>query len=175
VTAGLFSAVATTFIVAMQSTLGPNPTDTTNALLMMLTHTIDNSTLSDQTLGLPTQTLAYASLAVSLLAALGAALKGQWLSHFNRFGRGTLDDRGCRRQQKRNGPKRWQFEVVTEALPALLQITRLLFGIALSANVWLQDQIVASVIVGTTAFGALCYLIITIALFSAPYCSFQTP
>ncbi|KIJ61572.1 hypothetical protein HYDPIDRAFT_56549, partial [Hydnomerulius pinastri MD-312] len=31
--AGLFSAVATTFIAAMQPTLSPDPSDTTNALL----------------------------------------------------------------------------------------------------------------------------------------------
>ncbi|KAF9245052.1 hypothetical protein BU15DRAFT_8464, partial [Melanogaster broomeanus] len=87
--AGLFSAVSTSFIAGTQSNLSPNPSDTTNALLMMLIHTIDNSTFNGQDLGPPTwhgpgpsvvwtQTLMYASLSASLLAALGAMLGKQW-------------------------------------------------------------------------------------------------
>ncbi|KAF8840490.1 hypothetical protein BDN67DRAFT_903360, partial [Paxillus ammoniavirescens] len=89
--AGLFSAVSTSFIVGMEPSLSPNPSDTTNALLMMLVHAIDNSTFSGQVanLGLPPwhgpglsiiwiQTLMYASLSTSLLAALGAMLGKQW-------------------------------------------------------------------------------------------------
>ncbi|KAF9222666.1 hypothetical protein BS17DRAFT_675401, partial [Gyrodon lividus] len=87
--AGLFSAVSTSFIVGTGSSLSPNPSDTTNALLMILIHTINNSTFSGQDLelrpwhgpGSPVvwiQTLMYASLSASLLAALGAMLGKQW-------------------------------------------------------------------------------------------------
>ncbi|KIJ67603.1 hypothetical protein HYDPIDRAFT_72186, partial [Hydnomerulius pinastri MD-312] len=87
--AGLFSAVSTSFIVAMEPNLSPNPSDTTNVLLMILIHTIDNSTFNGQDLALPSwngpgssvvwvQTLIYASLSASLLAALGAMLGKQW-------------------------------------------------------------------------------------------------
>ncbi|KAG2357895.1 hypothetical protein BDR07DRAFT_1244679, partial [Suillus spraguei] len=84
--AGLFSAVNSTFIVGMQ----PNTGDTTNALILQLIKIAVNgansvpdiSALSSST-GVPSstvwmQTLAYASLAFSVLAAFGAVLGKQW-------------------------------------------------------------------------------------------------
>jgi hypothetical protein len=186
--AGLFSAVSTSFIVGMEPSLSPNPSDTTNALLMMLIHAIDNSTFGgqDANLGLPPwhgpgssiiwiQTLMYASLSTSLLAALGAMLGKQWLSHFQRSGRGTVGARGRRRQQKLDGLQTWHFDTVLEALPALLQISLLLFGIALAANIWAQQRVVASVIVGTTALGVLFYISIVVSSLTTINCPFQTP
>ncbi|KAJ8579987.1 hypothetical protein M405DRAFT_753815, partial [Rhizopogon salebrosus TDB-379] len=84
--AGLFSAVNSTFIVGMQ----PNPGDTTNALILQLIKmiadgpnvAIDINSLSSST-GYPSstvwmQTLSYASLAFSVLAAFGAVMGKQW-------------------------------------------------------------------------------------------------
>ncbi|KAH7911653.1 hypothetical protein BJ138DRAFT_1006163, partial [Hygrophoropsis aurantiaca] len=87
--AGLFSAVSTTFITSMQSNLSPDPTATTNVLLMQLVQVANASAFAGQDLGLPswngpgstviwTQSLIYASLSASLLAALGAVLGKQW-------------------------------------------------------------------------------------------------
>ncbi|KAG1727874.1 hypothetical protein EDB19DRAFT_1642767 [Suillus lakei] len=83
--AGLFSAVNSTFIIGMQ----PHPGDTTNVLLLhMIQITVngpnsvpDISNLSSST-GYPSstiwmQTLAYASLAFSVLAAFGAVVGKQ--------------------------------------------------------------------------------------------------
>ncbi|KAG2127546.1 uncharacterized protein EDB93DRAFT_1046003, partial [Suillus bovinus] len=84
--AGLFSAVNSTFIVGMQ----PDPGDTTNALVLNLIQIIvdgPNSVPNINTLSSSTgfssatvwmQTLAYASLAFSVLAAFGAVLGKQW-------------------------------------------------------------------------------------------------
>ncbi|KIK35361.1 hypothetical protein CY34DRAFT_31079, partial [Suillus luteus UH-Slu-Lm8-n1] len=79
--AGLFSAVNTAFIIAMQ----PNSGDTTNALLQQLIQITANSSSAAQiTFNSPTPTpvwsqgLAYASLALSLVAAFGAVLGKQW-------------------------------------------------------------------------------------------------
>ncbi|KAG2114842.1 hypothetical protein DEU56DRAFT_699092, partial [Suillus clintonianus] len=84
--AGLFSAVNSTFIIGMQ----PNPGETTNMLLLHLIQMTANGTsavndisnLSSST-GYPpstiwTQTLAYASLSFSVLAAFGAVMGKQW-------------------------------------------------------------------------------------------------
>ncbi|KAH7911664.1 hypothetical protein BJ138DRAFT_990385, partial [Hygrophoropsis aurantiaca] len=87
--AGLFSAVSTTFITSMQSSLSPDPTATTNTLLMRLVQATNTSAFAGQDLELPlwngpgstviwSQSLIYASLATSLLAALGAVLGKQW-------------------------------------------------------------------------------------------------
>ncbi|KAJ8580121.1 hypothetical protein M405DRAFT_721259, partial [Rhizopogon salebrosus TDB-379] len=84
--AGLFSAVNSTFIVGMQ----PNPADTTNFLMLQLIKIVaegpnavnDINGLSSST-GYPSstvwmQTLAYASLSFSVLAAFGAVMGKQW-------------------------------------------------------------------------------------------------
>ncbi|KAG1882252.1 hypothetical protein F4604DRAFT_1533986, partial [Suillus subluteus] len=83
--AGLFATVNTAFIIAMQ----PNPSDTTNDLLVQLIHNISNGRPATQpnilasSTGLSSsklwmQALAYASLAISLLAAYGAVMGKQW-------------------------------------------------------------------------------------------------
>ncbi|KAJ8586737.1 hypothetical protein M405DRAFT_716017, partial [Rhizopogon salebrosus TDB-379] len=84
--AGLFSAVNSTFIVKMQ----PNPADTTNILMLQLIKIVaegpnaanDIGSLSSST-GYSSsivwmQTLAYACLAFSVLAAFGAVMGKQW-------------------------------------------------------------------------------------------------
>ncbi|KAH7918738.1 hypothetical protein BV22DRAFT_1024071, partial [Leucogyrophana mollusca] len=87
--AGLFSAVSTSFLTAMQSSLSPDPTDTTNALLMQVVHALNNTAFAGQNLEPPAwngpgsttiwvQSFIYASLSASLLAALGAMLGKQW-------------------------------------------------------------------------------------------------
>ncbi|KAJ8586865.1 hypothetical protein M405DRAFT_712461, partial [Rhizopogon salebrosus TDB-379] len=82
--AGLFSAVNTAFIIALQ----PNPVETTNILLVQLIQiatygptVIQPAAISSFT-GYSSkfwmQALAYVSLSFSLLAALGAVLGKQW-------------------------------------------------------------------------------------------------
>ncbi|KAG2109312.1 uncharacterized protein F5147DRAFT_635330 [Suillus discolor] len=91
--AGLFSAVSATFLGIMLANLSPDPSDTTNALLMMIYHQLNNTAFPGQVPSLPsgngppwiiiwTQTLLYASLSTSLLAALGAVLGQQWLRDY---------------------------------------------------------------------------------------------
>ncbi|KAG2103484.1 uncharacterized protein F5147DRAFT_580414, partial [Suillus discolor] len=84
--AGLFSAVNSTFIIGMQ----PNPAETTNVLLFHLIQMTANGTntasdISGLSSSMPypsstiwMQTLAYASLSFSVLAAFGAVLGKQW-------------------------------------------------------------------------------------------------
>ncbi|KAG0708345.1 hypothetical protein DFH29DRAFT_767796, partial [Suillus ampliporus] len=87
--AGLFSAVTTSFIVNMQQNLAPDPATETNTLLKKLIHTVNNSTFPGDNFDTPpwtgpsiteiwVQSLIYASLSASLLAALGAMLGKQW-------------------------------------------------------------------------------------------------
>ncbi|KAH7917890.1 hypothetical protein BV22DRAFT_988220, partial [Leucogyrophana mollusca] len=183
---GLFSAVSTTFITGMQSSLSPDPTDTTNALLRQLIQATNSSAFPGQSLDPPawngpgttviwTQSFLYASLCASLLAALGAVLGKQWLGHYRRRGGGTIEERSKRRQQKLNGLEAWHFHAVLEVLPVLLQISLLLFGVALSAYVWTEQSTIGAVVIGTTAFGILFYISITLASLISPTCPFQTP
>lgn len=182
---GLFSAVSTTFIVSLQSALSPDETKMTNALLKLLIHTLDNTTFDGRQPDLPQwngpgeteiwiQCLMYASLSTSLIAALGAVLGKQWLGHFVRCGRGPIDVRGRLRQQKMDGLQTWYFSAVLEALPLLIQISLLLFGIALGASIWTQQPTIATPVVLTMAFGALFYGAIVVSCVVSPTCPFQT-
>ncbi|KAN0092555.1 hypothetical protein V8E55_003339 [Tylopilus felleus] len=183
---GLFSAVSASFLVSIQAGLKPDPTDTTNALLMMLVNANNHSAFSNQALGIPAwngpspttvccQALGYAALSASLLAALGAVLAKQWLSDFTRFRRGPLQERGRRRQQKLDSLKAWRFEVFTGALPALIQLALLLFSIALAINLWELNRVVGSMVIVATALGVLFYYSLTLASLLSPTCPFHTP
>ncbi|KAH8085450.1 hypothetical protein BXZ70DRAFT_561242 [Cristinia sonorae] len=142
---GLFTAVTATIASITISSLSPDPTVTTNILLLniliSLNHTGD---AIPQGMPLPSwdgpststiwfQTFLYASLVCSLLVALGAVLATQWLSRYSAVDdRGTVEDRGKRRQQKFDGLEAWNFRPFLEALPILLQFSLLLFGVSLS-------------------------------------------
>ena len=172
----------------MESSLVPQPSDTTNALLMILINKVANGTFSDQDASLPVwtgpssttvwiQSLAYASLSTSLLAAAGAVLGKQWLGNFktSRFGRGSLEERCTRRQRKLDGLETWRFGIVISFLPILLQMSLLFFGIALSANTWTLQQTISKVIIGTSAFGAIFYCFTVLASLRYADCPFETP
>jgi hypothetical protein len=187
---GLFSAVSTSFIVAMESNLSPDPSETTNALLTQLvqiglgnfveagsTPVAPASTWSLPASTLWIQMIAYASLSMSLLAAFGAVLGKQWLGYYksNRYGRGSQEERGKRRQEKFDGLVTWYFDAVVQSFPVLLQISLLLFGIALGAKIWSEQASIAWVIIATTVFGFLFYSLTVMACLISPACPFQTP
>ncbi|KAG1886657.1 hypothetical protein F4604DRAFT_1282599 [Suillus subluteus] len=182
--AGLFSAVNSTFIVGMQ----PDSGDTTNALLLYLIqisvngpnsvpdiNTLSSSTgYSSSTVWV--QTLAYASLSFSVLAAFGAVLGKQWLNSYKSArGRGTLEERSIERQMKLDGVEYFRLQTVLQAFLVLLQISLLLFGLSLSANMWARQTTISSVIICTTAFGILFYVVTTLVSVSRPDSPFHTP
>lgn len=181
--AGLFSAVNTAFIIAMQ----PNPADTTNDLLVQfMQHTWNGSSVAQPVIySAPVsyssskiwmQVLAYMSLTFSLLAAFGAVLGKQWLSHYktNRFDRGRLGDRCQHRHRKFEELKKRWFEHVLHSFPVLLQISLVLFILSLAAAMWMQHRIVSYFIIVPTACGALLYLYIVGVSLRFPDSPFQT-
>jgi hypothetical protein len=122
------------------------------------------------------QTVLYASLGISLLAAFLAMLGKQWL---NRFGkakvRGSEIDESRNRQRKLSGMVSWKFDLVMESLPLMLQSALLLLGYALSRYLWTVNLTVASVVIGITSLGLGFYIFIVIAATIADNCPFQTP
>jgi Family of unknown function (DUF6535) len=67
------------------------------------------------------------------LTTFSAVLGTQWLGHFNTswFGRGALHERFQRRQKKLDALDNWHFSPIIATLLIFLQISLLLFGIAL--------------------------------------------
>src|SRR5258708_8675085 len=115
----------------MLPNLSPAPSDTTNALLMMIYHQLNSTAFPGQALQLWdglnwitiwTQSLLYASLSASLLSALGAVLGKQWLRDYRDNTRGPRESRRVRRQLKVNGLEAWHFKAVLRTIPVLLQL-----------------------------------------------------
>ncbi|KAJ7245563.1 hypothetical protein C8J57DRAFT_1524280 [Mycena rebaudengoi] len=107
--AGLFSAVSSAFIIQIQPELQQDPNEVTQQLLHVLIHNANQSLFSGIDLAEPSngatitvvivQSLLYASLFSTLLAASLAVLGKQWLMHYDAAGsRGTLAERGLERQ-----------------------------------------------------------------------------
>ncbi|KAG0699431.1 hypothetical protein DFH29DRAFT_936974 [Suillus ampliporus] len=148
----------------------PNPGDTTNDLLLHLIKITaygpsavpDISSLSSFT-GYPSsivwmRTLACASLAFSVLAAFGAVMGKQWLNSYKAArGRGSLEERGMRRQMKLDGLEDFRLQAVLQGFLVLLQVSLLFFSLSLCANMWTQQTTISSVLICTTSFGILFY------------------
>jgi len=184
--AGLFSAVASAFIIEVNSHLQQDPNDETAALLRVLIYKIDNTTFGNDAPTLPqwtgpphtvvqVQTILFASLAASLLSAFLAMLGKQWLNRYALTDmRGTAIERSQNRQRKLDGIVTWYFDHVMESLPLMLQIALLLLGGALR-YFWGINVTIASVVLGVTSFGVLFYISIVIAGSAFESCPYQTP
>ncbi|KAF9782722.1 hypothetical protein BJ322DRAFT_166918 [Thelephora terrestris] len=184
--AGLFSAVASAFIIPIQAQLQPDYTQLSYDLLWMTANSTGMnpppkpSSDSPWTGPNPTlvhvQAILFSSLAVSLLAAFVAMLGKQWLNRYSRADiRGSPTVRSRDRQRKMDGMATWRFKFVMESLPMMLQAALLLLGCALSKYLFIIDNLVAWVVVGFTASGLLFYLLIVVAATISYESPFQTP
>ncbi|THH29160.1 hypothetical protein EUX98_g5022 [Antrodiella citrinella] len=184
---GLFSAVNATFIAMMQPNLNADPNLTTQVLLMMVVQSLNHGAFAGQTLTLPTfegpssmtvwiQSLLYASLAASLFAALGAMMGKQWLGHYAKVGeRGTVEERCIDRQRKLVALHTWHFHVVLQAIPLLLQLSLLLFGVGMAAYMWSQQRTIAWVLVSVVGISFLMYTLSVFCSLTYPDCPFHSP
>ena len=185
--AGLFSAVASAFIIQVNSQLQPDPNDETAALLRVLIYKIDNTTFGNDVPALPqwtgpppmivqVQAILFASLAASLLSAFLAMLGKQWLNQYASVDvRGSAIERSQNRQRKLDGIVSWYFDYVMESLPLMLQAGLLLLGCALSRYLWEVNMTVGLVVIGVTSFGVLFFLFIAVAGAASGSCPYQTP
>ena len=175
------------FIIEVNSQLKPDPNEDSAALLRVLIHKMDNTTFGDDVPTVPrwagppcaivhVQAILFASLAASLFASFLAVLGKQWLNRYATADiRGSAVGRGLSRQQKLNGIVTWYFDHVMQSLPLMLQAALLLLGCALSRYLWEVNTIVASVVIGVTAFGVLFYFFIVVAGATSASCPYQTP
>ena len=164
----------------------PDPVDTTNALMLQMMNIMVNGpdavNISNISSSTPysssaawMQTLSYASLALSLLAAFGAVLGKQWLNSYKAARvPGSLEERGEKRQKKLDGMECWRLQTILKSFLVLLQISLFLFGFSLSADMWIQQKTMSIVIMCTTAFGIFCYLTTILVSVFYPDSPFQT-
>ncbi|KAJ7245550.1 hypothetical protein C8J57DRAFT_980226, partial [Mycena rebaudengoi] len=184
--AGLFSAVSSAFIIQIQPELQQDPNEVTQQLLQILIHNSNQSLFSGINMTEPTsgastiivivQSLLYASLFSTLLAALLAVLGKQWLMHYDAAGsRGTLAERGLERQRKYDGLQKWKFTPVMEMFPLLLQLALLLFSTALSVYLLTISRPIAIIVIALTSLGTLAYISLLISAVVYPDSPFQIP
>ena len=184
---GLFLAVASVFIIDVNSQLQPDPSDETAALLRVLIYKIDNTTFCNnvptipQWTGLPhttveVQAILFVSLAASLLAVFLTMLDKQWLNRCASVDmRGSAVERSQNQQRKPAGIVSWYLDYMLESLPLILQAALLLLGCALSRYLWDINKTVASVVVGATLFGVFFFLFIVVAGVASASRPYQTP
>ena len=117
----------------------------------------------------------YSSLAAFLLAAFFAMFGKQWLNRYASVERGSIIDHGRDQRWKMEGMVTWQFGLVMECLPLMLQAALLLLGYALSHHLFFINKVVGSVVIGFSTFGLLFYFLIVSAATLSYNCPFQTP
>ena len=158
----------------------------TAAYLRILIHNMNSSLFPDSDPSLVTwtgpppeivtvQSLLYASLATSLLAAFLAMLGKQWVNRYVRNRGGSAADKNRDRQRKLDGFEKWHFHLAIESLPVMLQVSLLLLGCALSQYLWTINRTVAGVVVAVTLFGLTSYVFLTLAATLYYDCPYQTP
>ena len=185
--AGLFSAVASAFIIDVQSQLQPDYAQMSYALLKIIASTSLGNVPTGPDAAFPrwtgpdpaivhVQAILYSSLAASLLSAFIAMLGKQWLNRFAQVEiSGSIADRSRNRVRKLDGMVTWHFDLVMECLPLMLQVALLLLGYALSNYLFFVNRAVAGVLIGFTTFGLLFYSLIVLAATLSYTCPFQTP
>ncbi|KAG8920983.1 hypothetical protein FRC01_000494 [Tulasnella sp. 417] len=182
--AALFSAINTTFISITMPDLSPNPSDETNTLLRLLVMKADNNTLtsadlapsfSAHTNSIIVNSLLYASLSCSLLAAVGAMMAKEWLQSFDRTGQtGPLEDQARVRQGKLTGVLEWHLEAVIKFLPNLLLLSVIFFFVGVCIFLFPINMVVAGIVIAFSGIGVVFSGIVIVAGALSPTCPYQS-
>ncbi|KAF7376988.1 hypothetical protein MSAN_00116700 [Mycena sanguinolenta] len=150
---GSFFCCHSAFIIQIQPDLQPSP----SAIIVVA------------------QSLLYFSLFTTLLAALLAVLGKQWLLHYGSTReRGTIEEKGLERQRKLDGLKRWNFDLVMQIFPLLLQLALLLFAVGLSFYLWPVNRPIASIIFSLTSTAFILHGVMVVSALAYPDSPFQT-
>ena len=122
------------------------------------------------------QSILFASLSITLLAAFIAVLGKQWILYYTRVTSfGNIVDRGKERQAKLTGFEEWGFHFVVGSLPVMLQLALLLFGIALVIYLWDLSVSAADVVLVVTSIGLAFYTCVGVNATIYSDCPFKTP
>ena len=159
----------------------PNPSDLANVLLLqILKH--NNSFGGSNPLAPVTnisprvvraQSILFASLTVTLLAAFVAVLGKQWILQYQRASAWTsIADRGKERQLKFVGLRTWRLHFI---IPVLLQVALLLFSVGGTVYLWDLDLSAAEVVLAVACIGFVFYVCVSVVATIWADFPFQTP
>ncbi|KAK0474757.1 hypothetical protein IW261DRAFT_523635 [Armillaria novae-zelandiae] len=192
ISAGLFSAVVTAFVVQSSQNLQPDYAAMSASLLyelVLIQRAVANgssvnvvtSPLDPSIAFVPTTTdiwvngLWFTSLFLSLTTALVAVLVKQWLHHYVALPSGTPRDRSLLRQFRYAGFRKWHVQIIIGLLPVVIHLALMIFLVGLV--VFLHPlQAVLSWIIGTgtiVVYGA--YMVAAVLPILSPQCPYRMP
>jgi len=122
--------------------------------------------------------LLFASLGVTLAAALAGVVALQWVADYDAAitrGGSSPEDRAKRRQFRFSGVNKWRMPQIIEALPLLLHLSVVLFWAGVIQWIWSIHQTVGCVIVGGAALPVSFYVVTTFFATKFVSAPFRTP
>ena len=87
----------------------------------------------------------------------------QWVNQYLRSRRGSAADKSRNRQRKSDGFEKWDFHLVIESLPVILQLALLFLACALSQYLWTIGRAVAGAAIAVTFLAVTAYAFFTLA------------
>ncbi|KAG8688481.1 hypothetical protein FRC11_005375, partial [Ceratobasidium sp. 423] len=182
--AALFSAILTAFLMESKNQLQQDPADTAAALLLIIAQNqVDggsSSSSTEQPPFSPTHAalwingLWFASLGLSLAAALIAMLSKEWLTAYTASRPRPAHTHALLRQARFDGLNNWWALHIIALLPTLLHLALLLFALGLVVYLWTLDVAVAAVTCVIVALTLIFYLTTTLLGALIPFCPFVT-
>ncbi|KAH7102103.1 hypothetical protein BKA62DRAFT_590861, partial [Auriculariales sp. MPI-PUGE-AT-0066] len=182
--AGLFSAVATAFLVEAQQ-LGPDQTKYLTAafIAVHLNQSIQDSKFNPNAYVAPVSIrwatgLWLASLVIALMVALLAILAKQWLAEYGSRKRGAAAsdrDWAMRHVKLYQGIRTWKVHAFIGALPIALHASLFLFLGGLVNYFWSINIAMAVFTLATTGAGFIIYVVAIVAPIRWPECPTGTP
>ncbi|KAJ7497568.1 hypothetical protein FB451DRAFT_1076388 [Mycena latifolia] len=180
---GLFSAVLTTFIIQSYALMLPDPTDTTNALLVQLVGQFNVTNLALVSNQPQSSTheihwvngLWFSALACSLSTALISMLAKQWLQAYLPNVSGSPRHRARQRQARFMHLEAWHVPGIINALPLLLHVALLLFFAGLVVLLWSVDLAITLATWVIVTFAYISYFASIILPLFYSECPYQHP
>ncbi|KAF8606959.1 hypothetical protein BDV93DRAFT_436620, partial [Ceratobasidium sp. AG-I] len=172
--AALFSAILTAFLIESKELLQQDPADASATLLLMVVQSQQRIEL-----GLPSPVDApldnlppfvpsvsarwingiwFTSLVLSLSAALIAMLCKEWLTAYLASRPRPAHSHALLRQARLEGLEYWWALHIIVILPSLLHMSLFLFAVGLVVYLWTLDTVVAGVIAGVIGSTTLFYM-----------------
>ncbi|KAG8710806.1 hypothetical protein FRC08_016688 [Ceratobasidium sp. 394] len=188
--AALFSAILTASLIESKNLLQQDPADVSAALLLSIAQSQHRM---EQGLPPPADTnrpdfpkfsasmstrwingIWFASLGLSLSAALIAMLGKEWLTAYLSSRPRPAHSHALLRQSRLEGLERWWALHIIALLPSLLHASLLLFAVGLVVYLWTMDVAVAAVLAGIMIITSLFYIITAVLGTIFEFCPFVT-
>ncbi|KAG8753529.1 hypothetical protein FRC11_007334, partial [Ceratobasidium sp. 423] len=188
--ATLFSAIVTAFIIESTRLLEQDDSEVSTQFLLALVQSqqrietgtpnitsppVEMPEFSPSTAARVINVLWFASLMISLGAAVVAILAKEWLSAFTSYRTRHAYEYALQRQARLTSLNTWNMLPIIDMLPTLLNFALFIFSLGLIVRLWLLDFVVAGVITTISAIvgGFYFFFVIAGAMYQPESCPYQ--